>query len=162
MSRVLQYKRFFVTGADCALRYGLLILFFGPACSRSAALGSLNHVLRTRVQSEYCASVSFYLFWDTDAVGVLRYGLLILFFGPACSRSAALGSLNHVLRTRVQSEYCASVSFYLFWDTDAVGVLRYGLLILFFGPACSRSAALGSLNHVLRTRVQIARCVRVS
>jgi len=55
------------------------------------------------VQSEYCASVSFYLFWDTDAVGVLRYGLLILFFGPACSRSAALGSLNHVLRTRVQS-----------------------------------------------------------
>ena len=85
MSRVLQYKRFFVTGADCALRYGLLILFFGPACSRSAALGSLNHVLRTRVQSEYCASVSFYLFWDTDAVGVLRYGLLILFFGPACS-----------------------------------------------------------------------------
>ena len=44
------------------------MLVLGHWCSRSAALGSLNPVLQTRVQSSRCVSVSFCLFWNTGAV----------------------------------------------------------------------------------------------
>ena len=64
--------------------------------------------------------------------------------------------------TLVQSSRCASVSFCLFWDPRAVLFLRACLWLAVIGPACSWCAALGSLNPVLRTLVQLVRCVRVS
>ena len=63
--------------------------------------------------------------------------------------------------TLVQSSRCASVSFCLFWDPRAVLFLRACLWLAVIGPACSWCAALGSLNPVLRTLVQLVRCARV-
>ena len=57
---------------------------------RRAALGSLNPVLRTRVQLARCARVSFCLFWDTGAVGVLREGLILLMV-RLCSKNIDFG-----------------------------------------------------------------------
>ena len=82
-------------------------------------------------------------------------------FNPKQARRSEVPSRAKSKRSS-KSSRCARVSSQQFSDSRAVSVLREGLILLVLRHWCSRSAALGSLNHVLQTRVQSSRCISVS